>query len=299
VRARWPAALVACSLLSTSLPAWACACGVSGPDSSLTTRLDRFGIGLSERLDLGLGTYDVGGAHHEFDSGEKATRLTLALLAAFRPVKRLELGLRTAYGRSSTSTGAVRTVSSGALEPLATVRFEAIDQAMSWDPEGFPLSLTGTAGVLTPVPGAREKTAENLGAWELSLGALAERALTPRARIGLSTEGAVRLPDESLGFPRQLGPRFSTQLTASYLVAPTLVVGALSRLSWEGDVIVKGDRKLGTGARIGDVGTSAAFRGIGSSFRPAAVARWTPPLSGISANTRSALSVELTVAYTR
>lgn len=277
--------------------ACACTCGVPGVESALTNRGERWGLRLAESVSVGHGRWDTHAKYRELRAESHERRYELEALAAVRLLERCELSAMATYAHSSTTEAGHGTALSGASDTVARVRYEVSDEAPPHR-DGFPwpsLSLTSSLRI----PTASTSSTANLGleTYELSLGSILERTIAERYRVSASGLLALRAPDESLGAPRQLGPRLAAQLAGSYWPRPNLALSLSSNLTWEGDARYAGKQQAGSGSRQWQVGAGLAFRPERSHVRAGLRVRYAPPVPALSVNALGDTGFELSLAY--
>jgi hypothetical protein len=296
---RLMAAGMSAALLVASADAAACGCGVPGLDAALTTPQETWGARLAQSARLASGRFNARGDYRRLGPSEHDRRYELTIVAAYRPLPKLELGAVFGYLRDSTREAGVSSSLAGAGDVTARARFEAVDETPSFA-EGPPVpALALTAALRAPTAKTSDTASLGLGAWEPALGLALERSVTPKLRFGLSADAALRRSDEALGVRRRLGPRVSTQASAWYWPAPQLAASLSSSLLWEGDATLTGARRPGTGSRQWQLGVGAVYRPSGSHFRPGIAARYVVPIASLGVNALATTTLELSLAYTR
>jgi hypothetical protein len=241
-----------------------------------------------------------------------------ALALGYRPADRIEIGAQAAFGWQSVSSPGFHSERTGFGDTRFSMRWEAFDEPMPFQ-KVFPHpALAVIAGVRTPTgtvsrvgdsrrgalasgtTGAVGATAssQGLGAWEPSLAVNAQKMLAHRRlQLNLSGELAFRLPDDSIGVDRKLGPRVLGQVTARYIPSPIWGVGGLTDLGWEGDVTLEGVRRTGTGQRLWNVGAFVYIVVPDTNLRWGAAVRYAPPFNGVSVNAVGATSFAVSLGY--
>lgn len=296
---RWLGLGLSGTLLCLSAHARACACGVPGLDSALTSQTERWGLRLAQDVGLGAGRFNARGDYHRFAAHDQERRYELSALTAYRPQQRLELSLAYSYLRDSTAGAGTQSSLSGSGDTVGRARFEPIDETPPYT-DGPPLPSLALIGSLRAPTGMASSLASlGLGAWEGAAGVSLERGVTSKLRVGLMGEAGVRLGDTTFGVSRRLGPRSSTQLTGWYWPAPQLVMSLSSSVLWEGDARIDGELQPGSGSRQVVVGAGVAYRPPASNLRTAFAARYVLPVSGFGVNALVATTLELSLAYTR
>lgn len=286
-------------VLTHSATIEACSCAAPGLGSALTRSDDRWGVRLGQGLSVAAGQWNTHGVYRRLANEEHDRRYELSLLAAVRPVPRLELSGAFSYAKVSASEGELDRSMSGPGDLFIHARFEAFDET-SWLEQGFhwpALALTGS--LRTPTASVGPAATLGLGAYEIALAASLERNVRSRVRVGVSGEGALRTPDSSLGSARQLGPRLTGQVIGWYWPDPTVALNALSSLSWEGETSFGGAAQPGSGTRQWYVGVGVSYGHGGSSLRSGLAVRYAPPISGIGVSMAGLTTVELSLAYAK
>ncbi len=293
---RAPALLAGAGMLLSTASAHACACGVPGLDTPLTTAMDGWGLRASEGARLATGRMDGQGRYRRFSGDERNLRYETQLLAAYRLVPRLELSSSLGLAREADVAGAQQTSSSGPSDSWARLRFDAFDETPVHR-AGAPLpALSFTGSLRAPTAKAGRELNIGLGAWEAAAGLALERSVSARWRVGLSAEGALRAPDRSLGIERRLGPRLTTQAAAWCWPRPTLAFSLSSNLTWEGDAAVRGVAQPGSASRMLQLGAGIVYALPGSVLRPGLAVRQSLPVTGASINSLVATTVELSLS---
>jgi hypothetical protein len=293
------AAAAALAFLTLSRLGSACACGVPGLESALTSPGDRWGVRLTQALSLGHGRWNASGNHRPLAADEHERRYELEALAALRLRARWELSASTSYAHTSLAEGGWSSSLSGLGDTTARARFEAIDETPPHR-SGMPWpALALTASLRAPTAGATDAVNLGLGAYEIAVTPSLERSISARVRVGLSGLLAWRAPDHSLGASRQLGPRVTTQLTGWYWPRPNLALSLASNLDWEADTTYAGQRLAGSGSRKWQAAAGVSFRPDGSGLRSGLRVVHAPPLPAINANALGDTSIDLSLAYVR
>jgi hypothetical protein len=306
-RAWWSgvcAGLVAFGFVARPSPALACPCsdnpGSSGP---LTTTRDRAGIALSESASAAHGVWDASGRYSRFDGSRGSLFWTLA--GAVRPVPRLELHAELGAGTSYLRSTGFEAEHRGLSDTTFGAFYDAFDEPMPYERAPWP-SLTVLARVRLPTGGTASESStgstdstggrSGLGAYEATLGFRAAKALTQRNTLSASAELSLRLPDESLGADRQLGPRAFGMLAITRTVSPELSVELSTSLTWEGDVAFRGERVSGTAQRLWNV-EAAAIWTIRDGLGATASAGGAPPVDSVSRNTLGGVRGGVSLTY--
>ena len=274
-------------------------CGVPGVESALTNSGERWGLRLAQSASVGHGRWDAHAKYRELRPTSHDRRYELEALAAVRLLGRCELSASTSYARSSTTEAGHGTTLAGHGDTWARVRYELTDEAPPHQ-DAFPwpsLALTGSLRI--PTASTSSSATLGLGAYELNVGSTLERTIASRYRLSASGLLALRGPDDSLGAPRQLGPRLATQLAGSYWARPNLALSVSSNLTWEGEARYAGKHQAGSGSRQWQVGAGLAFRPERSSVRAGFRLRYAPPLPALSVNALGDTSFEVSLAYTK
>ena len=290
-------ALALSTLCLRADPASACSCSGQGPASALTRPDQTWGMRASERLLIGYGAFNAHGAYAAFAPGEHDRTVEYALLAAFR-VRRWELGASLGYGARIVDISGEFARSVGFGDAALRARYEVFDEPMSWQDGVYPaLALLASLGV--PTGDARGIAPRGVGATELALGVSAERSFAQLFRAGVVAQAAARLPDDSLGVSRQLGPRATAELTLSYFAASDLVLSALLSVRWEGNVTLADHLQSGTAQRWSEIGAALSWQPWAQPFRAGFAERYAPGLDQLGANTVQSATSELWLGYVR
>lgn len=289
-------ALAAAWLLS-SANGHACSCGVPGLDGPLTSPIDSWGARISESATFAMGRANAHGDYRVFTAGEFDRRVGVSALVAFRPWSRLELSVAFDYLRESAREARSTWSLAGPGDTVARARFEWLDETPSYAP-GVPLpALALTAAIRAPTAVANSATSLGLGTWEAAVGVALERSVSPRVRLGLAAEGALRGSDDSIGRSRRLGPRVSSQLTGWYWPVPQVACSLSSSLIWEGEASLGGAPQPGSGSRQLQASAGLVYRPPASSLRSGVAARYIAPLPGMTVNATASTTLELFLAY--
>lgn len=282
----------------------ACPCsdtpGSSGP---LTTSRDRAGIALSQSVTAAHGVWDASGRYSRFDGSRGSVFRTLA--AAFRPVPRLELHGELGAGTSFLSAGAYEAEHRGLSDATLGTFYDVLDEPMPYERAPWP-SVTVLARVRVPsggnesagTTGSTDSTSgqSGLGAYEGTLGVRATKALSDRSTLAASAELSLRLPDESLGIERHLGPRAFGMIALTRRVTPDVRLELLTNLTWEGEVALRGQRVAGTAQRLWNVEAAATWTirdGLGASTSLGGA----PPVSFLGRNTLGGIRGGVSLSY--
>jgi hypothetical protein len=138
-----------------------------------------------------------------------------------------------------------------------------------------------------------------LGAWEAALGVELVKTFDLEWEISGYGEAGYRLPDESLGIQRQLGPRALGQLGLRFIPTSDLSVGTFGEVAWEHELELAGDRVSGTAQRRVAAGLFAAWQLWPSRLRGGVQLRHTPLLDGLSANALASTSFSVSLGIAR
>jgi hypothetical protein len=291
------AAFVAMSMLNAT--ALACACGVPGLDSALTSKRDRWGVRLGETVSVGHGRWDAHGRYRALAPSDHDYRYDFEALVAVRPLPRWEVSASTSLTRVSRSESGASVSALGLGDTFARARYELLDESAPHD-EGVPWPALALLGSLRlPTAEASEAGSLGLGAYEVAIGVSLERSIDAHFRLGASVVIAERARDDSLGAPRKLGPRVTSQVIGWYWPTANVALSLASNLTWEDEVSYDGHRQVGSGFRQWQVGAGVALQPEGSSVRPGVRVRYAPPLAGVGVGGLGETTVDLYLAYSR
>jgi hypothetical protein len=239
----------------------------------------------------------------------------VALNLGWRPVERVEVGGEIAYGEQSVSAPGFSSERTGFGDATLRARWDAIDEPMPFEEPAVPYPSAGlvlglrvptgtlervdTGTVQSGTTGALGTTAssQGLGAWEVNLGAVLDRRLSSRLRIGAVGELGYRFPDDSTGIERHLGPRALGVLSLTYRPSPLIGIAPLTDLGWEGDIAFDGETALGTGQRLWTIGVLAFLVPDRSKLRSGVMLRYAPPVEDINVNAVGATSFSVSLGY--
>lgn len=294
---RWSLAALAAVIAFGRARAEACSCSGQGPASALTQADQTWGVRLSERLVLGTGAFNAHGKYQAFSSGEHDRTIEYVMLAAYRR-NRLELAGTFGYGTRLAAISGESARAQGFGDTTLRARYEAASEPEPWQ-TGVSPALAMLASVRLPTAQAIGIAPRGIGATEFALGVALERSLGHSYRVGMLAEVAGRLPDTTLGFSRQLGPRAGAEFTVSYFATQDLVLSALLGVRWEGNVTVQRGQQSGTAQRTSEVGVAASFQPWQSPFRTGFAERYAPGINQLGANTVQGATSELWLAYVR
>ena len=312
-----PAAVLAVTaLLVSPRAALACPCrGTFGPGAAVTQVVERWALSLNPAASVVHGTWSPYGDYVPFAETTAQRSVDLALAAGFRPVRSLELGLTAAYGWQSLELSSGSYAAHNLGDTTAHLRWMAREELM---PDlGKPFAAptleiiaalrlpTGTvrrSGAKSAASGTTgavgtTATSQGLGTWELSLGAQADKSVSRRVDLALLLQAGYRLPDESIGLARRLGPRALAQLTVRYRLSTETAIGLSNDLGWEGDVRYEGETEPGTGQRVWGAAAFVTFAPIASSWRSGLVLRHTPTVDLLGVNALATTTLALSVGY--
>lgn len=298
------AGLVAIALSALTSRSRACPCsdnpGSSGP---LTTTRDRAGLALSESVSAAHGLWDADGRYSRFDGSRGSIFWTLA--GAFRPVPRLELHAELGAGTSHLRAPGFEAEHRGLSDTTLGAFYDALDEPMPYERAPWP-SLTVLARVRLPTGGTESATTtgstdstggrSGLGAYEATLGFRAAKALTERNTLSAAGELSLRLPDDSLGAERQLGPRAFGMLAITRTLTTALSLELLTSLTWEAEVAFRGERVPGTAQRLWNV-EAAAIWTISDGLGATASGGGAPPVDFVSSNTLGGVRGGVSLTY--
>lgn len=308
------AALVAAAAFVGVKPAGACPCqGSSGPVSGVTTEFEKFGASLTETARFAHGTWHPDGRYDALSPGTREASIDVALIAGYRPLRRLEASVEAAAGHRSFSTPDVADERTGFGDTTLRLRWDALEQPMPYQHVAFPwpsITLVGslrmpTAARTQGASGASGRTgsigsaasSEGLGAWEAGLGVVAIREVDPQVELVGFFEAAYRFSDTWLGLSRHLPPRFLGQIGARYLPTPLTALGVFTDLGWEGNLAFEGRTQPDTAQRLWTLGAYGSFRTSFDGLRWGALVRWAPPVSDIGKNATAVTTFAVSLGY--
>jgi hypothetical protein len=317
---RWFAGCAASSVLLGIGHADACPCqGSSGPGAALTSQSERVGASVTDTVRVVHGAWNPYGDYSALGDGRMQWLVDFAVALGYRPAEPLELGVQLAYGWQSVSApGGFHSERTGFGDTAFNLRWEALDEPMPYR-SVFPypaLAVIGgvraPTGTVTRVSGQQRgplqsgttgavgatASSQGLGAWEVSMALDAQKVLLARRlQLNLSGEMAFRMPDDTLGVERQLGPRALGQVNLRYMPSRLWGFGALTDLGWEGDITFDGERRRGTGQRLWSLGAFAYLVVRPTNLRSGILVRHAPPVDGISVNAVGATSIGVSLGY--
>jgi hypothetical protein len=297
-------AIAALALLWYAPVGRACPCSDNpGSGGPLTTTRDRFGVALSESVAAAHGVWDGQGRYSRFDGERGSVFWTLA--GAVRPIPRLELNAELGAGRSFLRMREFEAEHQGFSDATFGVFWDALDEPMPYENAPWP-SLTLLARLRAPTGGAASSAStgsadttggrSGLGAFEGTLGLRAAKGLAERTVLAFSSELSLRLPDESLGVQRQLGPRAVGMLAVTQRVSADVSLEFGTSLAWEGEVTLRGQRLGNTAQRLWNVEVAALWT-IADGLGGSASLGGAPPLSAISKNTMGGVRGGVSLKY--
>jgi hypothetical protein len=238
-------------------------------------------------------------------------RLDVFASAAYRALPALELSLGAVFGTSTRVVpGGLNATRTGFGDTMLRGRWDVHESPV---PHRRSLLNPGVALIGSiRAPTASDTTAqqahsgshgstlgEGLGTWEGALAVDLSHALHDDWRIGLLLEGALRAPDEAFGVSRWLGPRLMSQVTLGHHLLPSLELGALAEIEWEGDTTLAGNTVSGTGRRAVDVGAFVSFVPADSPLRSGFQLRHSPSFDDLGINAVATTQVGVSLGYVR
>lgn len=301
--------------LFVATTASACPCqGSSGPGAAITSQMNTYGFSVIETARLVHGAWLPNGKYTPLGSNNFQWLFDLAFGAAYRPIRHLELGLQSAFGRQSVSAPSFSSQRTGFGDTTLNARWEAVDEPMPFEKKAFPIPAVAVIAKLRTPTGTVTRTnqlgsgrtgsigttasSQGLGTWEPALALDLQRTFARRkAQANLAGEFAYRLPDDALGRDRQLGPRLLAQLNVRYLATSRIGVGVVTDLGWEGDVAYNGQRVPGTAQRLWSIGGFGYYTVPDVGLRSGLMVRYAPPVNGINVNAIGATSISVSLGY--
>lgn len=297
--------------------AWACgSCrGPGGAGSALTASWQTYGVSVVETMRLGQGVFDQQSRFRAFGRDSHDRVLELAFAGAVRPISAIELGATTAYGNVFVGGPGFRS-SRGALGDVSLrVRWEVLQEPpleLSGQQRLPAIGLTVTtrvptgavdratgAGAAGPSPGTVGSTAtsQGLGTTELALALDVRKTFASRYQIGAVGEAAYRVPDESIGLERALGPRGLVRLMGIAFQGDA-TIGLFVDLAAEGDVRYGSRTSPDSGQRSFSIGASGSYK-TDMGLRTGLALSYQPPLDGLSKNAVAATGITTFLGFTR
>ncbi len=298
---------------------FACPCrGTVGPGGALTTASETLGVSVTESATTTHGAWSALGRYSPLADDTTRTDLALVLAAAWRASRRVELAVSQGWGVQRLSTSAFHDERTGFGDLSWRVRWEALDEPMPWTGSPWP-SFAAIASVRAPTgdtggagatslgriqsgttgSAGASPTSQTLGTWEAALAAELQRSVTSRWTTALVLEGALRLPDESLGLKRQLGPRVLAQISLAHAPSTWVSLGALADLAWEGDVSLDDETRSGTTQRLLTFGLTASHRVPDTGWRSGFAVRHAPAIDEVNVNATRATSLAVSLGWGR
>ena len=311
-----PSAALFIATFSASLAACPCR-GSSGPGGALTTPLETLGGSFTQSALIVHGAWDPEGSYAALSDGNRQWQVDYGLALGWRAAETLEIGALLAYGRQSASAPGFASERTAFGDTTVRARWEAIAEPMGWM-SGPPWPAVAIISSLrTPTgPVDRPKranagriqggttgsvgasaTSQGLGTWEPALAVELTRGLSAWWRVTAVGEIAVRLPDDSIGVDRQLGPRALGSLTLTHIPSPLTTVGVSTDLGWEDDVTLDARKRSGTTQRLWNVGAFLTLRLAKTGLRSGILVTHAPAVDSISVNAVGSTSLGVSLGY--
>jgi hypothetical protein len=280
----------------------------------VTTQGERFGASLTETARWVHGAFRPHGEYASLADGERRAALGITVLAGYRPIRVVEIGAETAFGRESASSAYVSSKRTGFGDTTLRLRWDAVDEPMPFSSSRFPwptVSFVAAVRAPTAARGATSGTfsgttgsvgasasSEGLGAWEGSLAVVLTRSVASEWLFSFVGEAAYRLPDSWIGIPRHLGPRVLAQIGARYSPTNVVSLGALTDLGWEDNVVYEGEvTPTDSSQRLWTVSGYLLVRPKETRFRWVLIGRTAPRIDGTGKNAIAATSLAVSVGY--
>lgn len=303
------ATLAALSLVATGATrAWSCPCSDDPSAGAFLTRAgERYALSLLASSRRAQGAFDVSGAFHALGDGELQASEELLLRGALRAPERLEWQLELGASSYRFRTQRVFDDQVGLGDAQLRARYALRREGMPHESLRWP-ALSAAAFVRAPLGAMTTSRPSSfgsggaqlgLGAWELGAACDVSRTvLFPELVPFASLEVGYRLPDDSLGRDRQLGPRLSLALGARFEAAPWLSASLAVAGRFVDDVRLSGRALDGTAERLVSVAAALGASDAATGFRSSLGLSVDPPLRGLSLNAvaTTALSVSLGVS---
>jgi hypothetical protein len=278
-----------------------------GPGGTITAPWERSGIviQLSERAALGAwgskANY-IGYGHREREQSLDAT-----LAIGHRPWPRLELSGALGLGATLRSSPVTSERNAGASDLAVRARWEALRESFPLPGRSLPPSLGLALAVRIPpvglgagnvsARGALGSTAQGLGTVELAVAADVRKTWRSVQIAGI-LEGALRAPDETLGMPRNLGPRLLARALVIGFASQLVTVSGFVEANWEGAVSLRGKGVRDSSQRSTAVGTSLTLR-ADNGFRSGVTVTYALPLDGLGDGALATRTVSFIMGFAR
>lgn len=258
------------------------------------------------------GQWVPGAGYRKYESGESDRALDFAFALGVRPIANLEVAGSIGYGsetvRLTDYYGRRGSVSDATLR----ARYEIVQEPSltypdrtAWPAIGVSVGArlpTGSVdrvqanGPSTGTVGSTA-TSQGLGTTELSA-AVDVRKTWGSLQVAGIGEAAYRFADESLGRPRQLGPRLLARALVLGFVSEEITVGGFVDIGWEGPIGYDGKTVADTHSRISSVGASGSLK-LEGGFRSGLSLTYNPPLSFLGENATGTAGLLVFVGYAR
>ncbi len=246
------------------------------------------------------GTWDVGSVARGEPAGVRTDRVLVDIAVAYRPVPRIELVAQGSASVSLADAPGVHLAGRALGDTFVRARWDVRDpdERLPWPGVGLVFGVRAPTGDVGADASALSDVAgTGLGAWELSAGVDLRRSLGSVWMLGVAVEGAARLPDESTGTDRLLGPRVTTALSLMYRPTDDLAVSLSVAEWWEGPTVLGGVNEPDSSLRRTTV--SAGLTTRTEALRWTAVVAADPGFNGFGTNGVTTLRVGLLAAWVR
>lgn len=305
--------LLGAVLVIAGEPRAAKACGScrspSGPGSAVIAPWESLGVVVTATTRFALGAYGANGRFSRFSSGGVATE-ELGLGIGYRPISRLEIALLGGVAREQVHLPRFSTKQGSLADSQIRIRWEPLVEAPLDLPHlpkrpsvGVALTTrlpTGTVSRSGLSSGGVGSTAasQGLGAAEFALSADVRKTFARKVQFAAIAEGALRVPDATLGLPRALGPRGSGRLLALWFASRHVTAGISIDAAFESDVHYEGVRARDSSQRSVGVSSFVGWK-FESGFRGGTAIAYTPGMDGLGKNATSAVGVTVSVGFAR
>jgi len=294
-------------------PAGACgSCrSPSGPGSAVIAPWETLGGVVAATTRYALGAYGANGRYSPFSSGGIATE-ELGVAVGYRPISPVEFAVLGGVAREQVHLPRFSTKQAALADSQLRLRWEPLVEAPLDLPHlpkrpslGVALTArlpTGTVSRSGLSSGGVGSTAasQGLGAAEFALASDLRKTFARKVQIAAIAEGALRLPDQTLGLARALGPRVSGRLLALWFASRRVTAGLSVDAALEGDVRYEGARARAPASGQRSIGVSS-FVGWKweSGFRGGAAVAYTPGIDGLGKNATSAIGLTVSLGFAR
>lgn len=277
--------LVRCTVVAAAvaiavwlLPRESSACGScrgpGGPGASVTAPWQTWGVQLVSTVRVSQGFFLEDSRYTSSPSGSLDASHDLGVALGFRIKERLELQASIGVGYTTLALHGYARSGTGFADTFLRVRYDIVSEPGIVLPSKTPPpSLAATLSLRAPTGfegrGAQggvqatvgsQATSQTLGTTELALALDIRKTLKTKYQVAAVVEGALRVPDHSLGQQRTLGPRVLGRVVAIWFASDNVTASVFVDAGVEGRIAYEGVPSTQTSAHLWTTGASLSFK---------------------------------------